>query len=77
MNIVMYTKSACPNCELAKQLLQSKHLSYEQRDMGDPEEFAVFASTYPELRQMPQIWINGQRVGGIDGLRAALKQVGL
>ena len=77
MNIVMYTKSACPNCEHAKQLLQRKHLSYEERDMGDPEEFEVFSATYPELRQMPQIWINGQRVGGLEGLQAALKQVGL
>ena len=35
MNIVIYTKSNCPNCDHAKQLMQSKHLSYEERDMGD------------------------------------------
>jgi glutaredoxin 3 len=58
MNIVIYTKSACQNCEQAKQLMQSKKLHYEERDMGDPEEYAVFAATYPELRQMPQIFIN-------------------
>ncbi len=77
MNIVIYTKSNCPNCDQAKALMQSKHLSYEERDMGDPESFAVCSSTYPELRQMPQIWIDGQRVGGLAGLQAALKQVGL
>lgn len=75
MNIVIYTKSNCPNCDHAKQLMQSKHLSYEERDMGDPEEFEVFSSTYPELRQMPQIFIDGQRVGGLAGLQAALKQL--
>lgn len=75
MNIIIYTKSNCPNCEHAKQLMQSKKLSYEERDMGDPDEYAVFSATYPELRQMPQIWIDGQRVGGLAGLQAALKQI--
>jgi glutaredoxin 3 len=75
MNIVIYTKSACPNCEQAKQLMQSKKLNYEERNMGDPEEYAVFAATYPELRQMPQIFINDQRVGGLAGLQAAIKQI--
>jgi glutaredoxin 3 len=30
---------------------------------------------YPEARQMPQIFIDGQRVGGLAGLQAALKQL--
>jgi glutaredoxin 3 len=77
VNIVIYTKDNCVNCRVAKDILKSKHLGYEERDMGDPESFAVFAATYPELRQMPQIWIDGQRVGGLAGLQAALKQVGL
>ena len=32
----------------------------------------VFTSAYPDLRQMPQIWISGQRVGGLAGLQAFL-----
>jgi glutaredoxin 3 len=28
-----------------------------------------------KARQMPQIFINGQRVGGLAGLQAALKQI--
>ena len=31
----------------------------------------------PEARQMPQIFINRQRVGGLAGLQAALKEMGL
>jgi glutaredoxin 3 len=77
MNIVVYTKSQCPNCETTKALLKSSGMEYEERDMGDPEEYAVFAATYPELRQMPQIFINDQRVGGLAGLQAALKQLGV
>ena len=37
----------------------------------------AFFSEYPDVRQMPFIIIDGQRVGGLAGLQAALKQVGL
>jgi glutaredoxin 3 len=36
-----------------------------------------FAKIYPDVRQMPQIFINNQRVGGLAGLQAALKELGL
>jgi glutaredoxin len=30
---------------------------------------------YPDARQMPQIFINDQRVGGLAGLQAALQKL--
>lgn len=77
MNITIYTKAQCPNCVTAKQLLKSKGLAYEEWDMGDEYVAATFAKLYPDVRQMPQIFIDGQRVGGLAGLQQALKQVGL
>lgn len=76
MKITVYTKSACPNCTTAKQLLKSNGLEYEERAL-DEERLFQFQVLYPEARQMPQIFIEGQRVGGLAGLQAALKQVGL
>lgn len=76
MNIVLYSRSNCPNCTTAKQLLKSKGLEYEERAL-DEERLFQFQVLYPEARQMPQIFIDGQRVGGLAGLQAALKQVGL
>ena len=76
MNIVIYTKSNCPNCTTAKQLLKSKGLEYEERDIEIPLWFETLNMLYPEARQMPQIFINDQRVGGLAGLQAALKQLG-
>ena len=72
MNITIYTKSNCPNCVSAKQLLKSKGLEYTERDV---ETYLV--PLPPEARQMPQIFIDGQRVGGLAGLQAALKQLNL
>ena len=78
MIITIYTKSNCPNCVSAKQLLKSKGLEYSERDLtSDLVKQAELFAAYPEARQMPQIFINGQRVGGLAGLQAALKQVGL
>lgn len=78
MNIVIYTKSNCPNCTTAKQLLKSKGLEYrEMRLEADDIEFNLMLKMHPEARQMPQIFIDGQRVGGLAGLQAALKQLGI
>lgn len=51
--------------------------SYEDRDIEVPLWFESLNMLYPEARQMPQIFIDNQRVGGLAGLQAALKQMGL
>jgi glutaredoxin 3 len=77
MNILIYTKSNCPNCTTAKALLNSKGIGFEDRDIEVPLWFETLNMLYPEARQMPQIFINNQRVGGLAGLQAALKELGL
>jgi len=77
MNIVIYTKSGCPNCVTVKRLLDSKGIGYEERDAEDVAVFMKLMEQYPEVRQMPQIFIEGQRVGGLAGLQAALQELGL
>ena len=76
MNITIYTKSACPLCVQAKQLLKSKGLEYTEMNGEEQAVLDWFARDYPGVRQMPQIFIDGQRVGGFAGLQAALKQLG-
>ena len=78
MNIVIYTKAQCPNCVTAKQLLKSKGLEYDEYDVeAEAWSLKALLEGHPEARQMPQIFIDNQRVGGLAGLQAALKQVGL
>lgn len=78
MKIKIYSKSNCPNCTTAKALLKSKGLDYQEVSFdNDPVKQAEFHAAYPEARQMPQIFIDNQRVGGLAGLQAALKQMGL
>lgn len=77
MNITIYTKSNCPNCVSAKALLKSKGLTYNEVNLDRESERAAFMDMFKDVRQMPQIFIDKQRVGGLAGLQAALKQVGL
>ena len=77
MNIVIYSKSNCPNCTTAKRLLDSKGIGYEEMNLDDTVKFIEFQLCYPEAKQMPQIFIRRHRVGGLAGLQAALKELGL
>jgi glutaredoxin len=77
MKIVVYSKSACPQCDSAKMLLKSRALDFEEIRIDDEaQRLAFFETCGPSVRQMPQIFINGQRVGGLAGLQAALAQLG-
>lgn len=75
MNITLYSKSNCPNCVAAKLQLQARGLEYTEISLDDEARKANFLAAYPEVKQMPQVFIGDQRVGGLAGLRAALEQL--
>jgi glutaredoxin 3 len=76
MNITIYSKDLCPNCDSAKKLLELRGLRYTEIDVEtDHERFQSLRALYPDAKQMPQIFIDGQRVGGLAGLKAALAQM--
>jgi glutaredoxin 3 len=76
LKIAVYSKSACPQCESAKMLLKSRSLDFEEIRIDDEaERLAFYEKCGPSVRQMPQIFINDQRVGGLQGLQAALAQL--
>jgi glutaredoxin 3 len=76
MNITIYTKSNCPNCLTAKSLLKTKGINFGEVNAEKEGTMQALTTLHPEIRQMPAIFINGQFVGGLAGLQAALKQVG-
>lgn len=77
MNIFVYSKKGCANCVAAKNLLKSRNLRFIEQDMDNAEIRRAFEFAYPNVRGLPQIFIDDQRVGGLAGLQAALSQVAL
>lgn len=78
LKIVVYSKSACPQCDTVKNLLKARQLDYEDIKIDDEaQRLAFYEKCGPSVRQMPQVFINDQRVGGVAGLQAALQQLKL
>ena len=76
LKIVVYSKSACPQCDTVKSLLKARNLGFEEIKIDDDEQrMAFFEKCGPSVRQMPQVFINDQRVGGVAGLQAAFAQL--
>ena len=76
MNITIYTKAHCPNCTTAKMVMDMAGLNYSEVDIMVGDRLANFLKEFPDAKQMPQIFIGDQRVGGVAGLQAAMKQIG-
>jgi glutaredoxin 3 len=77
LKITVYSKSACPQCDSVKNILKSRSLPFDEIRIDDEaERLAFYAKCGPSVRQMPQVFINDQRVGGLAGLQAALAQLG-
>jgi len=75
MKVTIYTKANCPNCDSAKRLLTAKGFEYSEVDIEVGDRRANFMNAFPSVRGMPQIFIGDQRVGGLLGLQAALKEM--
>ena len=66
--VKIYTKTTCPACVLAKQVLNQKGVSFEEFVMDDkPQELkALIEKT--NMRTVPQIFINGHLIGGCSDM---------
>lgn len=68
--VIMYATGYCPYCTKAKALLTEKNVAFTE----------IRVDLHPELREemiqksgrntVPQIFINGQHIGGCDDLHA-------
>ena len=76
IHITIYTKANCPNCVTAKMVLDNFGLKYADVDVEVGDRLKNLLAEFPDARQMPQIFFNDQRVGGLAGMQAALKQLG-
>jgi glutaredoxin 3 len=73
--IEMYTTPFCGYCARAKSLLEKKGAAYEEVDVMMDEKKRAEMRERAKRSTVPQIFINGQYIGGSDEL-AAIEQAG-
>ncbi len=65
--VVMYTTTFCPYCAMAKQLLASKGVGWEEIDLWEePGRRPEMVEKAEGRHTVPQIFVNGQGLGGFD-----------
>ena len=69
--VEVYSTQTCPYCVRAKSLLDAKDVDFQEIDVtGDDEARLALVAKAGGRRTVPQIFINGQSIGGYDDLRA-------
>lgn len=69
--IEIYSKDHCPYCVKAKMLLQQLGIEFEEIDTSkNPDRVQELLARRPSARTFPQIFINGDGIGGCDDLYA-------
>jgi glutaredoxin 3 len=70
-DILVYSGDYCPYCQRAKMLLKKKGAAFKEINVGtDPAQRAEMMKKSGGKQTIPQIFINGQHIGGCDDLYA-------
>ncbi len=69
-DVRIYTTKMCPYCWRAKSLLADKKVAFEEIDVSRNPEMRRWLQDRTGRSTVPQIFINGQSVGGYDDIAA-------
>lgn len=74
MKAVVWSKDVCPFCEQAKGLLKMKGIEFEEKKIGHGYTREDLLEAVPAARTVPQIFIDGQLIGGFTELKKHLQE---
>ena len=74
MTAVLWSKYHCSYCDQAKALLKSKGIQFEEKKIGDGYTKEELLEAVPTARTVPQIFIDGELVGGFTELKKKLTE---
>jgi glutaredoxin 3 len=75
MQVIVWSKNDCPQCESAKRLLKMKGVDYEERNLstGEWTKEDLFEMA-PSARSVPQIFFDDKCIGGFNELQRMIGQ---
>ena len=68
MKAIVWSKPTCPHCVRAKVLLAQKGYEIEERVIGLDYTKEQLLESVPTARSVPQIFLDGEYIGGCDEL---------
>ena len=69
--VVVYTTNYCPYCVKVKQLLKNKGVEFQEIDLSNDDTGRLeLVNMSGGRKTVPQVFINGQHIGGCDDLFA-------
>ena len=74
MTAIVWSKYDCPYCDQAKALLKNKGIQFEEKKIGDGYTKEDLLEAVPTARSVPQIFLDGELVGGFTELRKKLTE---
>lgn len=69
-NVTIYTTSYCGFCTRAKRLLAQKNVAFKEVDVEERPDLRAWLIKASGQRTVPQVFINGQSVGGFSDISA-------
>jgi len=76
MSVTIYTKDFCPYCDMAKSLLQTMKVRFDEAKIGTDVTRDELLEVAPAAKTVPQIVINQKLIGGYDDLCAYIENTG-
>lgn len=68
--VIMYATRFCPYCMRARRLLKSKKVEFKEISVGGNNELWSEMERLSNRNTVPQIFIDGESVGGFDEIAA-------
>jgi glutaredoxin len=75
MKAIVWSKYNCTFCDQAKSLLAHRGIEFEERKIGDGWSKEELFEIVPTAKTLPQIFLDGEYVGGFTELRERLQNV--
>jgi len=73
MKATVWSKNACPFCDQAKNLLKSRGIEFEERNVSKDWTREQLLEAVPTARTLPQIFLDDAYIGGFTELRRHLQ----
>lgn len=74
--ILIYGKDGCSYCEKAKQLCEERGYNFEYRTLNVDYTREQLLEMFPLAKTVPQIVINGNKIGGYTELLTYIENTG-